>query len=203
MGPARSELAQQPMQPAHRLRAQRAQLVAAIAQQPQADQRVITAHHRNARAAQRSWRLRPGLRDCERLSILLHHGWMREPKHHRTDQTDGATVPRSRSGAGKRRWLDPSGAHISDLDRGPWISCAIGTWPNHLRSNAPAMPDTSYKCTQRFRGRLSAARTRRRDLRNRQVTYWVEAPMRSSARPPGQRHRKTFCVSMQDEGTSP
>ena len=130
------------MQPAHRLRAQPAQLVAAITQQPQADQRVITAHHRNARAAQRSWRLRPGLRDCERLSILLHHGWMREPKHHRTDQTDGATVPRSRSGAGKRRWLDPSGAHISDLDRGPWISCAIGTWPNHLRSNAPAMPDT-------------------------------------------------------------
>ena len=54
MGPARSELAQQTMQPAHRLRAQRAQLVAAIAQQPQADQRVITAHHRDACAVQRS-----------------------------------------------------------------------------------------------------------------------------------------------------
>ena len=54
MGPARSELAQQPMQPAHRLGAQRAQLIAAIAQQPQADQRVITAYHRNARAVQRS-----------------------------------------------------------------------------------------------------------------------------------------------------
>jgi hypothetical protein len=51
------------------------------------------------------------------------------------------------SGAGKRRWLDPTGAHISDLDRGPWISWAIGTWPKHLRSNAPAMPDTLYKCT--------------------------------------------------------
>jgi hypothetical protein len=42
------------MQPAHRLGAQRAQLVAAIAQQPQADQHVITAHHRNAGAVQRS-----------------------------------------------------------------------------------------------------------------------------------------------------
>ena len=50
--PARGELGEQPVQPAHRLGPQRAQLLAPVAQQPQAGQHVIGCHQGDPAAVQ-------------------------------------------------------------------------------------------------------------------------------------------------------
>ena len=51
--PARGQLGQQPVQPAHRLGARRGELLAPVTQQPQAHQRIVTGHREHTGAIQR------------------------------------------------------------------------------------------------------------------------------------------------------